>query len=499
MNVFSVFLECIQPTYVSVFILILIVSLCYTVLCWRRPSDLPPGPKFYPIIGNMRTVGQKTLVGAFRDWRKEFGDIFSVSLGSKWVIVICGLDNLKEAFVERDDVFSDRPDLFVNRYINEKRGIIGSDGEKLKELKRFTLRALREFGFGKGSLEENIQEEVNIFLDFIDETNGTSFSLDEKVNVSISNIICSIVFGKRYEYDDHKFVKLMKILDDYISNSTLTTVLNFIPNLRHLPGDIFSAKKVLSNQKEIEEFIQARIDEHKSCFDSNNITDFIDACLREMETRNETSITESEVRKIIRDLFIAGTQTTAACIKWFILYMIHYPDIQEKMWREIDSVTSSNRLLSLNDRSKLQYCQAVVDETLRISNTAPLSVLHGASNEIFFKGFRIPKGSVIVPNIDSVLMDERVFSYPEKFNPERFLDKDGMLHGTEKNIAFSVGRRACMGESLARMELFLYLTALVQRFKFLPACGEDPPPKIKRILGLQFTPAPFMLKVARRF
>lgn len=123
MNVFSVFLECIQPTYVSVFILILIVSLCYTVLCWRRPSDLPPGPKFYPIIGNMRTVGQKTLVGAFRDWRKEFGDIFSVSLGSKWVIVICGLENLKEAFVERDDVFSDRPDLFVNRYINEKRGM----------------------------------------------------------------------------------------------------------------------------------------------------------------------------------------------------------------------------------------------------------------------------------------------------------------------------------------------------------------------------------------
>lgn len=164
----------------------------------------------------------------------------------------------------------------------------------MKELKRFTLRALREFGFGKGSLEENIQEEVNIFLDFIDETNGASFSLDEKVNVSISNIICSIVFGKRYEYDDHKFVKLMKILDDYISNSTLTTVLNFIPNLRHLPGDIFSAKKVLSNQKEIEEFIQARIDEHKSCFDRNNITDFIDACLREMETRNETSITGKE-------------------------------------------------------------------------------------------------------------------------------------------------------------------------------------------------------------
>lgn len=177
--------------------------------------------------------------------------------------------------------------------------------------------------------------------------------------------------------------------------------------------------------------------------------------------------------------------------------MIHYPDIQEKMWREIESVTSSNRLLSLNDRPKLQYCQAVVDESLRISNTAPLSVLHGALHDILFKGFRIPKGSVIVPNLDSVLMDEQVFSQPEKFNPARFLDEDGMLHGIEKNVAFSVGRRACMGESLARMELFLYITALVQRFKFLPACGEDPP-KIKRILGLQFSPAPFMLKVVRR-
>lgn len=497
MKVISVFLECIQPTYYIYALLIIIVSVCYTVLRWRRPRDLPPGPKFYPFIGNMRTVGHKTLVGAFRDWRKEFGDIFSLSLGTKWVIVICGLDNLKEAFVERDAVFSDRPDLFVNRYINERRGIIGSDGEKWKELKKITLRALREFGFGKKSLEENIQEEVKIFLDFIDETNGANFSMDEKVNVSISNIICSIVFGKRYDYHDRTFVKLMTILDDYISNSTLTTTLNFIPILRHMPGDIFCAKKVLSNQKEIEDFIQARIDEHKTCFDSNNITDFIDACLREMETGYGTIITETEIRKIVRDLFIAGTQTTATCIKWFILYMIHYPDIQEKMWREIESVTSSNRLLSLNDRPKLQYCQAVVDESLRISNTAPLSVLHGALHDILFKGFRIPKGSVIVPNLDSVLMDEQVFSQPEKFNPARFLDEDGMLHGIEKNVAFSVGRRACMGESLARMELFLYITALVQRFKFLPACGEDPP-KIKRILGLQFSPAPFMLKVVRR-
>lgn len=178
-------------------------------------------------------------------------------------------------------------------------------------------------------------------------------------------------------------------------------------------------------------------------------------------------ISESEVRKIIRDLFIAGTQTTAACIKWFILYMIHYPDIQEKMWREIDSVTNSNRLLSLNDRSKLQYCQAVVDETLRISNTAPLSVLHGASSEIFFNGFRIPKGSVIVPNLDSVLMDERVFSYPEKFNPERFLDKDGMLHGTEKNVAFSVGKYVRPRRYVARVQVNIILIEILVQFLFL--------------------------------
>ena len=108
--------------YSTTLFLVVLTSICWILFRWRRPVDFPPGPPCFPPFGNMRTVSNKTLVGAFREWRKEYGDIFSLSLGTNWVVVINGYETLKEAFVDRADVFSDRPDLFVNRYINEKRG-----------------------------------------------------------------------------------------------------------------------------------------------------------------------------------------------------------------------------------------------------------------------------------------------------------------------------------------------------------------------------------------
>lgn len=484
----------------AVSLALLIGTILLLIIRSKRPQLFPPGPLCLPALGNTLTIMRKTLVYAFRDWRKDYGDIFSVAIGTKWVIVINGYENLREAFVKRGDSFSERPDIFVVREITKRHGIIGNSGPIWKEQRTFTLGALRDFGFGKKSLEVRVKEEVEVFLGSVEETKGQTFILTDKIHISISNIICSIVFGERFEYDDKTFDKFLQLMNQNFSNSALAGVLNFMPFLTKIPGDLLSAKRLKHNIEQIMDFVEDRIQEHRNTFDEDNLRDFIDAYINEMNKcieKDTTSFTEFQFVSTIRDLFIAGTETTATGIKWAILYMLHNPGIQEKMHEEILQVVGLGRLPSIHDKTMMPYCEAVIHETLRMGNIVPLSVPHGTNEDVIFKGFTIPKDAVVIANLDSVLTDEEMFPEPSRINPERFLDKEGKLQGFEKVLAFSLGRRMCLGESLARMEMFLFLTSMVQRFKFLPPKGEPAPPIVRR-LGISFSPAPYPMRAVLR-
>jgi len=136
---------------------------------------------------------------------------------------------------------------------------------------------------------------------------------------------------------------------------------------------------------------------------------------------------------------VAGTETTSTAIKWAVLYFLHYPSVQDKMLQEITNVVGCSRRPNLADKPNLPYCEAVVTEVLRCGNVAPLSVFHSCHKDILFKGYTIPEGAIIVPNLDSVLADSNVFENPEEFRPERYINEEGKLHGQEKVIAFSLG------------------------------------------------------------
>ena len=139
------------------------------------------------------------------------------------------------------------------------------------------------------------------------------------------------------------------------------------------------------------------------------------------------------------DLFVAGTETTSTALKWFIVFMLNKPDIQQRMRKEILDVVGDCRFPSYSDRGNMPYCDAVIHETLRVGNIAPLSLPHGLTRDLEFRGYVIPKHALIVPSLDSILTDPEVFEEPFEFNPERFLN-DGVLSGTEKVHAFGVGK-----------------------------------------------------------
>ena len=487
-------LEDLLSSNVTTFLVFTLVFICVWAST-RRPKSIPPGPVFtLPLLGNLLEVGA-CPVKSFAQMRKQYGDVFSIYLGNHLCVVINGFENLKEAFVKNKDVFSARPRLLT---CPVNKGILNAKGSIWEEQRKFARTTLRNLGMGRNIMETKILEEVSAFMEELDKTKGQATDVTETLQNAVSNVICTIVFGKRF--DATEFSKLSKILEEVTLSSPLA---EFLPLVQYLPGDLFNINRIFSNREESErEFLNPSIDEHLNNYDEDNIDDFISAYIKEMKRRkshNETtlSMNKENLRQTINDLFLAGTETTSTTISWFLLVILYFPQIQEKCFAEVNTVVGRNRPVCLKDKENMSFLEATIRETLRFSNIAPLGIPHSVSEDITFKGYRIPKDTIIIPNLGSVLTDPTIWGDPENFRPERFLDVSGKLTKPDEFIPFFFGSRACLGESLAKMELFLFITNMIQNFRFVAADGEKLPSLVGEFRTVHM-PGRYRVRIIRR-
>ncbi|XP_046585105.1 cytochrome P450 2U1-like [Haliotis rubra] len=481
------------------------VLLCVAVLVllWlltRRPSGLPPGPPLLPFFGNALSMDSDPRI-TFKKLRQQYGDIFSVYLFNKPLIVLNGYSTLKEAIVKNADVFSERPHNTINDFITKGKGVVGTSGDLWREQRRFALNTLREFGSGRNIMEDKIHEEITQFTEAFEAERGQGFDCKRLVHNAVSNVICSIVFGKRFEYTDPLFITFLKAMDEILANVVTAGVLNVLPIVRFLPGDLFKFKNTMQNVEKIESLlIDPMTEEHVKNHDDDNVDDFIHAYIKEMRLRKEkqedTTLDSENLKKIITDLFVAGSETTATTIRWTMIYFLLNPEIQERCFREIQEHIGQSRRPSMKDKINLPYVEATIMEVLRRADIAPTALPHTVPHDVQFRGFTFPKGVQVIPMLDSVLQDPDVWGDPDNFRPDRFLDDNGKIVKKDEFIPFSLGRRVCLGEAMARMEVFLFLTTMIQRFKFIPVDGQMP--SLDGIMGITHSPRPFVMKAIPR-
>ncbi|MEJ1285178.1 Rhesus blood group-associated A glycoprotein [Cricetulus griseus] len=307
---------------------------------------------------------------------KKYGSIYSIHMGPRKVVVLSGYETVKDALVKYGNQFEERSRVPIfERLFNGK---------------------------------------------------GKPFEIKKVLNASVANVIVSVLFGKRFDYQDPQFLRLLTLIGENV--------------------------KLIGSSRIVENDISA---------------DYFN---------------EENLLALVSNLFAAGTETTATTLRWGVTLMMRYPEVQEKVHDEIVKVVGSAQP-RIEHRTQMPYTDAVVHEIQRFADILPTSLPHETTTDVIFKNYYIPKGTEVIPLLTSVLQDPTQWETPDTFNPAHFLNSKGSFVKKEAFMPFSVGRRMCAGEPLAKMELFLFFASLMQKFTFLPPHGVSN-------LDLDLTPDP---------
>uniref|UniRef100_A0A7N6ABY9 Cytochrome P450, family 2, subfamily X, polypeptide 9 n=1 Tax=Anabas testudineus TaxID=64144 RepID=A0A7N6ABY9_ANATE len=390
----------------------------------KRPKNFPPGPPILPVLGNILNLSLENPLKDFEKLRKSYGNVYSLFIGPKPAVVINGMNVIKEALMTKANDFSGRPqDLFVND-ITKRKGVILADyGPSWREHRRFALMTLRNFGLGKNSMEERIHGEIKHIINTLEKSIGKSLTPQVMFHNAASNIICQVLFGTRYEYDDEFIRVIVRCFTENakITNGPWTMLYDSVPIVRKLPLPFTKAFK------NAESLANRLVTEHKKTRVPGEPRDFVDCYLDELDKRGSdgSSFSEEQLIMYALDLHFAGTDTTSNTLLTGFLYLMTNPHIQERCQQEIDKVLEGKEWVGFDDRHNMPYVQAVIHEVQRIANTVPLSVFHCTTKDTELMGYSIPKGTMIIPNLTSVLNEEGQWKFPHEFNPENFLNDQG--------------------------------------------------------------------------
>ncbi|XP_025770635.1 cytochrome P450 2B11-like [Puma concolor] len=348
----------------SVVLLLAVLTGLLLLLARGHPKahgHLPPGPRPLAFLGNILQMDRRGLLKSFLRLREKYGDVFTVYLGPRPVVMLCGIEAIREALVDQAEAFSGRGRVSTVERIFQGHGVIFANGERWKLLRRFSLATMKNFGMGKRSIEERIQEECQCVVEELRKTQGESPE-------------------NGYAGEE-----------DLTAPSLLQVFELFYNFLKYFPG---THKQIYKNVQEIIAFIEDAVEKHRETLDPSTPRDFIDAYLIRMDKEKSDPNSEFHHRNLIctvLSLFFAGTETTSSTLRYGFQLMLKYPHVTERVHKEIDQVIGPHRLPSLDDRAKMPYTDAVIYEIQRFSDLFPIGAPHMVTKDTHFRGYFMPK------------------------------------------------------------------------------------------------------------
>ncbi|VDM58822.1 unnamed protein product, partial [Angiostrongylus costaricensis] len=386
---------------------------------------------------------------------QEYGSVHTFWFGPIASVNICDYSTAVDAMVKKGSTFADRISPYLFNLTRNNRGIIASNGPAWLEQRRFALHTLRNFGLGRNIIEERIMFEFNIDLEKRLKTGETSIHPFNMFELLVGNIINRILFTDRFEkVGNLTFFALKTKAHETTENFTIFDMLIDEFNV-NLPLISQRTKHLLNPLKAVLDFIRGQIQQRSHTRDIEQGThvlegeggDFVDAFLIQMKKDKDSNTSTKMLLMSLLDLWMAGQETTTVTLNWAFSYLLLNPQV---MKRELLSVTKGERPLSITDRPNTPF----YNEIHRCASIVPLNLWRNTAEDVVVGPYVVPKGTAITALISLIMTDEKYFTDKYEFNPERYFNGDRL---EQMVVAFGLGKRSCLGESLAQAELYLVI------------------------------------------
>ncbi|CAK9820343.1 Methyl farnesoate epoxidase [Anthophora quadrimaculata] len=482
-------------------ILCLVIVLTLKILFdHSRSPKFPPGPPGLPVIGNILDIVNlvkevKYYSNVWCRLAEKYGPVVGLRLGfDEPLIIVSGKSAITE-MLNRSE-FDGRPNGFLFKFRSGgiRQGLLFTDTDVWHSQRRFTLKTLKQFGFGKDVMEDILQHDAIALTNFIVELtkDGTVTNIQSITSAAVLSNLWLLIDGTKFDIgmESPKLREAINVLKDLTRNSNVSGgIINQFPFLRHLFPNLTGFSTFADRQKRINNFFKEIISEHK-WKETMECSSFIDAYLQEIETQKadpSSFFNENQLVYVIKDLFSAGVDTTDNTIGFVVAFLVSYQDVQAKIHDELDNNIGMDVHPSLRDRDRLPYLKAVLAEVSRLANIGPTSIPHRAIMDSNLLGFEIKKNYTLLANLKSVHMDKEHWGDPEVFRPERFINENGQFINDSWLIPFGLGRRKCLGETLAKNTIFLFMACLLQKLHFILPVNH-PKPCLQGIDGFVISP-----------
>lgn len=469
-------------------------------ICWWKDQMKaklnglrPPAFPSLPLLGSLPFIRNwDNVPECFLRTTNRLGPIFTLKVGHKNILVLNNRELIEEAYVGHSNTFSGRSEIYIEAITNPSRkGIVTkTTSPEWKRIHQLSLSILKEFGFGiKSLMEERILTEVNEMTGYLRKKNGQSLYAKDFIEMISTNIINNIIFGHRFEYEQgvgELFVQMQHFIQGIDFSFDIIPQVRFLPRyqrkLNLIKESLVSIRNIIKNEIE-----RCKMPEADDCF------------VRRYFEREGSVCDEEQLIFTVKDLLGAGSDTTMLTLLWSLVALGNHPAVQDRMRAEIDGIVSRQTLPRMDDQRRLPFVEATILETLRWKTLVPLSLPRETLADVRLNGYFIPAGTMVLANLYAAHMDPKVWTNPIEFQPERFLDNDNSVIGKSRIVPFSLGRRSCLGEVLARAELFLILSSLVQNFIIRPPDGND---RLEveplKPIGFLLTPSQFVIQLIPR-
>ncbi|XP_034936051.1 probable cytochrome P450 304a1 [Chelonus insularis] len=490
----------------------------------KKPENTPPGIIRLPIWGSYWLLlwgnykfPHQTLNYYVKKYKSK---VISGYLGEFFTIFVNDYQSVREVLTRRE--FEGRlntVEVFRARAFGKKLGIFFNDDYEWQEQKRFALRNLRNFGFGRrhGNLEDDLNEEVQILIDTIkygpindDEKKILKNDLVYFPHIlfpACANMIWKVMAGDKLSREEHSKLRQLCLCATRFQKGGDTTggAISMTGWLKYF-GNMFGFQDFITGNKGIIDFVKRFIDETDDKMLEEKVQKgFLRTYLREMKINkekntldNDAMFSEEQLIMVAVDFMFPALSAVPAVLGHCIKYMLHNPKVMKRVQKEIDDVIGYERLPGLDDRKNLLYTEATIREVLRIETLTPLSVTHRAVQTTTLNNYTVPADTIVITNLAGMHNDPDLWGDPECFRPNRFLTEDETKLVKDYTFPFGLGRRVCAGETFARFVIFIIFASLMQHFNFELVEGE-PTGLNDKLSGLIVQPKNTWIRCKRRY